>query len=55
MLWPEPITVPFVLTSLVQGGYSSVQVLRGVCSVGHPSCVAVSFIFVVELQFLLDV
>jgi hypothetical protein len=45
-----------MLTFLVQFGHTIVAVLQGVFIVSHPSCcVALIFIFVVELQFLLHV
>lgn len=59
VLRPEPITIRLlhcVPTLLAEVGCTCVLVFRGVFTVGHPSCyVAVSVIFVVELQFLLYV
>jgi len=59
VLRSEPITRRLLHCAPIlpaEVGCTCVSVFRGVFIVGHPSCcVAVSFIFVVELQFLLYV
>jgi len=59
VLRPEPITRRLLHrapTLLAEVGCTCVSFFRGVFIVGHPSCcAAVSFKFVVELQFLLYV